>query len=107
MAQQLDIEVAHHGSELTLSGRLDARTAPVARAVLQDAVDAGTGDLVVHVADLELWDASGVGVLVGVHRRSRQAGRRLVLADVRPRQLRVLRATRLTRVLVVEPLAVA
>jgi anti-anti-sigma factor len=105
--EALDIEVVRPGQEITLAGRLDARTASVARAVLQAAVDDGTGDLVVRLHDVEIWDASGLGVLVGVHRRSRRAGRRLVLTDVPPRQVRLLRATRLSRVLTVEPLAVA
>ena len=103
----LDIQVLRPGHEVSLAGRLDARTAATARAVLQDAVDDGTGDLVVRLHDVEIWDAGGLGVLVGVHRRARQAGRRLVLTDVPPRQVRLLRATRLSRVLTVEPLAVA
>ena len=107
MAHQLGIDTIRRGSELTLSGRLDARSADLARTVLADAVDSGAGDLVLHVGELELWDARGVGVLVVTHRRARQAGRRLVLADVPPRQLRLLRATRLSRLLTVEPLAVA
>ena len=56
-------------------------------------------------SDVEIWDASGLGVLVGANRKARQCGRRLVLADVPPRQLRLLRATRLSRALTVEPLA--
>jgi anti-anti-sigma factor len=107
MAHQLGIDTIRRGSELTLSGRLDARSADLARTVLADAVDSGVGDLVLHVGELELWDARGVGVLVVTHRRARQAGRRLVLADVPPRQLRLLRATRLSRLLTVEPLAAA
>jgi len=103
MMQDLRIEVLERGVEVVLSGRLDARSAAVARALLHEVVDAGQGDLSLHVGELELWDASGLGVLIGAHRRARQAGRRLVLTDVPPRQLRLLRATRLHRVLTVEP----
>jgi anti-sigma B factor antagonist len=66
-------------------------------------VGTGEGDLLLHVGALEIWDASGLGVLVGAHRKARQSGRRLVLADVPPRQLRLLRATRLHRLLTVQP----
>jgi anti-anti-sigma factor len=107
MAQELQIEVVRRGAEVTFSGRLDSRCAPVARALLHDAIEGGDGDLLVRVADLEIWDASGLGVLVGATRRARQCGRRLVLTDVPPRQLRLLKATRLHRLLTVEPRAVA
>jgi anti-anti-sigma factor len=103
MVQELQVEVMQRGVEVVLSGRLDARSAPVARALLHDVVDGGTGDLLLHVGELEIWDGGGLGVLVGAHRRARQAGRRLVLLDVAPRQLRLLRATRLHRLLTVEP----
>lgn len=107
MAEELQIDVIRRGAELVVSGRLDARSAPIAREILQAAVDIGHGDIVLHVPELEIWDASGLGVIVGVHRRARQAGRRLVLIEVPPRQLRLFRATRLTRVLAVQPVAVA
>lgn len=103
MARDLQIEVVHSGVEVVLSGRLDARSAPVARALLHEIVAAGEGDLRLRVANLEIWDASGLGVLVGANRRARQAQRRLVLLDVAPRQLRLLRATRLHRLIVLEP----
>lgn len=92
-----------HGVEVVLSGRLDVRSAPVARALLHDLVDGGQGDVQLHVGSLEIWDASGLGVLVGAQRRARHAGRRIVLTDVPPRQLRLLRATRLHRLITVEP----
>jgi len=103
MAKDLQIEVVRSGIEVVLSGRLDVRTMPVARALLHEIIAAGEGDLQLHVADLEIWDAGGLGVLVGANRRARQAGRRLVLVDVPPRQLRLLRATRLHRVITLEP----
>lgn len=102
MAAELDIELLRAGVELRISGRLDAHTAPVARATLQAAIDGGAGELLVRVSDLEIWDASGLGVLVGAQRRARQSGRRLRLVEVSPRQARLLRATRLHRVLGVQ-----
>jgi anti-anti-sigma factor len=107
MHQGLQIEILVHGTDLVISGRLDSRAAPIARAVLHAAVEAGDGDLTVRVGELEIWDGVGMGVLVGVHGMARRRQRRLVLVDVPPRQLRLLRATRLTRVLSVQPLKVA
>ena len=74
------------------------------RDTLQACVDEGEGDLLLHVGSLEIWDSAGLGVLVGAHRRARRAGRRVVLTDVPPRHLRLLRATKLHRLFVVEPL---
>jgi anti-sigma B factor antagonist len=101
----LRVQVRRQGQDVVLQGRLDSRTAPVARSLLHAAAEGGAGDLVVRLEDVEIWDASGLGVLVGANRKARQCGRRLVLADVPPRQLWLLRATRLSRALTVEPLA--
>jgi anti-anti-sigma factor len=87
------------GRHVAISGRLDASTVADVRAVLHTAVDAGIGDLLLDVSGVDRVDATGLGVLVGTHRRAAQAGRRLVLCDVPPRLSRVLLRTRLHRVL--------
>jgi len=90
------------GREVALSGRLDVHSVADVRTVLHAAIDAGDGDLVVDLSGVDLVDATGLGVLVGADRRAKLAGRRVVLRDVRPRLLRILRATRLHRVLTIE-----
>ena len=89
------------GSELALAGRLDVTSVAEVRAALHHAVDhpGAPAELHVDVAALELVDATGLGVLVGAHRRAQRAGRRLVLVDVPDRLARVLFVTRLDRVL--------
>ena len=87
------------GQEVSVSGRLDVNTVAVVRLGLQDIMDRGVGDLLLHLADAEIHDATGLGVIVGAHHRARRAGRRLVLVDVSPRLDRLLRASRLHRVL--------
>ena len=89
-----------------VEGRLDVHTVADARRALQQAVDGGSGDLVIDLAGVEVADASGLGVLVGAHRRAGRAGRRVVLRDVPPQLTRLLAATRLNRILPVERLAV-
>jgi anti-anti-sigma factor len=98
----MDVRVVRPGAYVALAGRLHASTAPDVRSALQSAVDAGAGDLVVDLAGVELLDATGLGVLVGAHRRAERAGRRLVLRRVPARLDRLLLATRLHRVLVVD-----
>jgi anti-anti-sigma factor len=82
-----------------LTGRLDVHAAADVRNALADAVDNGDGELVLDLAALEAVDATGLGVLVGAHRRAQRAGRTLVLEDVPATVGRLLFVTRLDRVL--------
>ncbi|MFD0884273.1 STAS domain-containing protein [Streptosporangium algeriense] len=91
------------GAQVVVVGnRLDVGTVAALRPRLHGAVDSGDGDLVVDLSGLEMIDATGLGVLVGTHRRALEAGRRLVLRGVPVRVMRVLAVTRLNRVLIVE-----
>ena len=87
------------GQEAAVSGRLDVNTVAVVRLALHDILDRGVGDLLLHLADAEVHDATGLALIVGAHHRARRAGRRLVLIDVSPRVDRLLRASRLHLVL--------
>ena len=94
---RLDVERAGH--VLALRGRLDVRVTADVRQALAAAVDDGADELVLDVAELEGVDATGLGVLVGAHRRAGRAGRTLVLRDVPPSLARLLLVSRLDRVL--------
>ncbi|MEU9831106.1 STAS domain-containing protein [Streptosporangium sp. NPDC048047] len=85
-----------------VGNRLDVGTVAEVRPRLHEAVDTGHGDLIADLSGLEMIDATGLGVLVGTHRRAAAAGRRLILRGVPPRVMRVLAVTRLNRVLTVE-----
>lgn len=87
------------GRVVVLAGHLDVHGAADVRLALADAVASGDGDLVIDLAALEAIDATGLGVLVGAHRRAGRTGRTLVLRDVTPAVGRVLFLTRLDRVL--------
>ncbi len=87
------------GGEVVLVGRLDVRGAAVAREALHEALTDGEGELVVDLSAVELLDATGLGVLVGAHRRARLAGRRLVLRNAPPRVARMLSLTRIDRII--------
>lgn len=99
MLESFVLTAVAQGSLLALTGRLDVTVAADARLALADAVDGGAGDLVLDVAALETVDVTGLGVLVGAHRRAGRSGRTLVLRDVTPSVSRLLLRTRLDRVL--------
>ena len=91
------------GSQVAMIGaRLDAGTSAGVRERLHEALDSGEGDLILDLSKLEMIDATGLGVLVGAHRRAISVRRRLILRGVPPRIMRILAVTRLNRVLNVE-----
>lgn len=90
---------------LALIGRIDVLTVSEVRERLHAAVDAGAGTLVLDLSAVDGIDATGLGVLVGTQRRAQRRGQRLVLRGTPPRFARLLRATRLQRVLPTEPVA--
>ena len=91
---------------VALPGRLDATTVSQARVVLHDAVDRADDehpDVLVRMDAVDVLDATGLGVLVGAHRRAVRSGRRLVLLGLNVRLVRLLAVTRLDRVLLTAP----
>jgi anti-anti-sigma factor len=100
---EVQIEVA--GQVVRLRGRLDGSGTAAARDAIHAALCDGSGALVVDLSAVELIDATGLGVLVGAHRRASRLGRRLVLRNVPPRLARILLVTRLDRVLETQPAA--
>lgn len=81
-----------HG-ELRLEGRIDASTLSAARLALNDAIDRGAGDLVVHLCEAAFADRTGLGLIVAAHYRARRRGRRLILAGLTPTLRRLLSRT--------------
>jgi len=98
----MEIRVLRPGCSLALLGRLGSATVGDVRTALGDAIEAGIEDLLLDLGGVELVDATGLGVLVGAHRRAERAGRRLVLRNVPERIDRLMLATRLHRVLTID-----
>lgn len=99
------IDVTEPGRLVALTGRLDVASVADVRLVLHAAVDDGSGDLFLDASAVDSIDASGLGVLVGAHRRAGRAGRRLVVAGASTPVLRMLHLTKLDRVLCLTPTA--
>ncbi|NYI06467.1 STAS domain-containing protein [Allostreptomyces psammosilenae] len=87
---------------LAVAGPLDVTTAADARRILHRALENGSGDLVLDLAELGPWDSTGLGVIMSAHRHAGRLDRRLVLRAVPARMQRLLVATRLNRILAID-----
>jgi anti-sigma B factor antagonist len=81
----IDLRTEDGGETLVfkLRGSLDLATAPTVRAALSEATDKGGHDLIVDLTQLEFLDSTGLGVLIGAHRRAAEHGGslRLIASD--------------------------
>jgi len=81
----IDLKTEDGGGTLVfkLRGSLDLATAPTVRAALSEATEKGSHDLIVDLTQLEFLDSTGLGVLIGAHRRTAERGGslRLVVSD--------------------------
>jgi anti-anti-sigma factor len=92
-------------------GRVDLTTVAGLRERLGEAVDRAIADqmpiLSVDLQAVQMVDATGLGVLLGAHRRARRGGSRLRLVRLSPELSQLLLVSRLYRVLDIEHTEVA
>jgi anti-anti-sigma factor len=104
-ALSVDIKPEHDGDAIVykLKGSLDFETAPSLRAALMEAAEEGKHDIVVDLAHLEFLDSSGLGALIGAHKRALEnEGRVRLIISPGPIE-RLLTITGLMNVLAVYP----
>jgi len=89
--------VAEH-SVLEVGGEVDVYTAPKLRERLNELIDGGVRSIVVDLNRVEFLDSTGLGVLVGAHRRLRPLGGKCVLVCDREPLLKIFRITALDQV---------
>jgi anti-sigma B factor antagonist len=101
----VEIKTEHDGNAIVyrLRGSLDFETAPSLRAALLEAADQGKHDIVVDLSHLEFLDSSGLGALIGAHKRALEHGGRLRLIISAGTIARLLTITGLMDVLAVYP----
>ncbi|HEY5425676.1 MAG TPA: STAS domain-containing protein [Candidatus Tumulicola sp.] len=99
----IDLKSENHGETLVfkLRGSLDIATSPTVRAALSDATEKGTKDIIVDLTHLEFLDSTGLGALIGAHRRAAEHGGSLRLIVSEGSIARLLNITGLIRVLAV------
>jgi len=81
----IDLKTENRGAALIfkLRGSLDIATSPTLRAALIDATEHDAKEIVVDLSQLEFLDSTGLGALIGAHRRAAERGGalRLVVRD--------------------------
>jgi anti-sigma B factor antagonist len=85
------------GCVVTVVGELDARTAPRLREALIAAVQ--RGPVTVDVGDAAFMDSTGLGVVVGGHKRAGKAGVGFTVLNPSRQMTKVFEVTGLRRVL--------
>jgi anti-sigma B factor antagonist len=103
MAQDLlsiDVQSTPDGETrvFVLHGSLDISTSPTVRAALVEAADRGQHEIIVDLTHLEFLDSTGLGALIGAHKRARDHEGRVRLVVHEGQILRLLRITGLLSV---------
>jgi anti-sigma B factor antagonist len=86
-----------------LGGTLDIATSPTLRAALLEAADRSNHEIVVDLTQLEFLDSTGLGALIGAHKRAAEHGGSVRLVAHEGQILRLLRITGLLDVFSVYP----
>ncbi|MGA8533945.1 MAG: STAS domain-containing protein [Candidatus Tumulicola sp.] len=96
----IDLKSENRGAALLfkLRGSLDLATSPTVRAALADAQETKK-DVVVDLTQLEFLDSTGLGALIGAHRRAAEHDASLRLVVHEGPILRLLTITGLIRIL--------
>jgi len=86
-----------------LTGNLDVATSPTLRAALMEAAEHEDHSIVVDLTQLEFLDSTGLGALIGAHRRASERKGSFRIVAHEGQILRLLRITGLLDVLPVYP----
>lgn len=102
---EVALSVLHRSTHtlIRLCGEIDLATAPKSRERLLGLLRPGLGLVILDLSGVSFCDASGLGVLVGIHRRATTLGLTLRLTALRPQVARLLQIHGLDRVLALYP----
>jgi anti-sigma B factor antagonist len=94
--------VADH-AVLEVGGEVDVYTAPKLRERLTELIDGGARNVVVDLDRVDFLDSTGLGVLVGAHKRLRPMGGTFSLVCAKESLLKVFRITALDQIIPLHP----
>jgi anti-sigma B factor antagonist len=101
----IDVTTARDGAVqlFALGGSLDIATSPSLRATLMEAADRAAHQIIVDLTHLEFLDSTGLGALIGAHKRAAEHDGTVLLVAQEGQILRLLRITGLLDVFAVYP----
>lgn len=79
--------------QVTVAGEVDVATAPNVRDALIGAIDAGATSLRIDVSNVAFIDSAGLGALIGVLKRVREADGTIELVGLQPAPRKVVEIT--------------
>ena len=82
-----------------VGGEIDMFTATELRETLHARLAENVTSLAIDVNDVEFCDSTGLGVIIGVLRRLRESGGRLIIMCAQPQMLKIFQLTGLDTVL--------
>lgn len=88
---------------VTADGEIDLSSVNLLREAVTKAIQAGVRTLTIDLAGVTYIDSSGLGLLVGAHKRMTAAGGTLTVRCFEQRLLRLFNLTGLDRVLTIRP----
>ena len=83
---------------IEVGGEVDVYTAPMLRDEVTELIHCGRHQLVIDMDKVDFLDSSGLGVLIGAHKKVRADGGSLQLICNQERLLKIFRITGLTSV---------
>lgn len=91
------------GVTLVLSGEIDLYTATQVRQRIHELVSGGRKHIIADLQGVTYLDSTGLGVLIGALRRTRETDGNMAIACSQPRLLRIFEITGLAKVFRIYP----
>jgi anti-anti-sigma factor len=101
MLLRVDHSLQSGTADIAAHGEIDLATVNTFRSAITDALAAGAQHLVLHLEGVTYLDSSGLGTLIGAHKRVAASGGTMTIRCTQPRILRLFAITGLDRVLTV------
>ena len=78
-----------------LSGEIDFSSTPAVRASLLEAIKGDSWEIVLHLANLDYVDSSGLALFIEARKLLAEAGRTIRIADISPQVRKLFNLTQL------------
>lgn len=101
MLLRVDCSVEADTAAISADGEIDLATVTTLRSAIAKAMKSGARHLTLNLDNVSYIDSSGLGTLIGTHKRIAAAGGTLTVRCSQPRVLRLLTITGLDRVLTI------